>query len=79
MKKIVQALATIFNNQFDVLAEQLQTLTDMISLAKKENTKQFKEGLKKLREEINQQIKNTVDQKSKENIQYTDKLLNRSE
>ena len=79
MKKIVQALATIFNNQFDVLAEQLQTLTDMISLAKKENTKQFKEGLKKLREEINQQIKNTVDQKSKENNQYTDKLLNRSE
>ena len=79
MKKIVQALAAIFNNQFDVLAEQLQTLTDMISLAKKENTKQFKEGLKKLREEINQQIKNTVDQKSKENNQYTDKLLNRSE
>ena len=79
MKKIVQALATIFNNQFDVLAEQLQTLNDMISIAKKENAKQFKEGLKKLREEINQQIKNTVDQKSKENNQYTDKLLNRSE
>jgi hypothetical protein len=51
----------------------------MISLAKRENEKLFKEGLNKLREEMNEEVRNVVDQKFKESNQYTDKLLNRSE
>jgi hypothetical protein len=40
---------SIFNNEFDVLAEELETLTDMIALAKKENEKSFKEDLSRLK------------------------------
>ena len=53
-------------------------MTDMISLSKKENEKAFKENLSKLRGEINEEIKNIVNQKSKETSQYTDKSLSRS-
>lgn len=35
IKKSVQAIITIFNNEFDTLAEELDTLIEMIALAKK--------------------------------------------
>jgi len=51
----------------------------MISLAKKENEKTLKEGLGKLKVEVEEEIKNAVNQKTKESNQYTDKSTNRSE
>ena len=39
IKKSVQAIITVFNNEFDTLAEELDTLMEMIALAKKENEK----------------------------------------
>lgn len=34
MKKISQTLVTIFNDEFDVLAEELDLLTEMIKVSK---------------------------------------------
>lgn len=36
IKKSVQTIITIFNNEFDTLAQELETITDMIALSKKE-------------------------------------------
>ena len=56
---------SIFNNEFDVLAEELETLTDMIAIAKKENEKHFKEELVKLKTELQEELSMTVTQKGK--------------
>jgi len=34
MKKISQAIVTIFNDEFEVLAEELDLLTEMIKVSK---------------------------------------------
>lgn len=34
MKKISQTIVTIFNDEFDVLAEELELLTEMIKVGK---------------------------------------------
>ncbi len=47
LKKSVQAIITIFNNEFDVLAEELESLTQMIAMSKKETEKYFKEQINK--------------------------------
>lgn len=79
LKKNVQALVSIFNNEFDVLAEELETLTDMIALAKKENEKSFSEDLGRLRAELTEEIKNAVKQKAKECNSYADKAVSRAD
>ena len=48
-----------------MLAEELETLTDMIALAKKENEKILKEDLNRLRTEILEEMKVTINQKGK--------------
>ena len=70
LKKSVQALVSIFNNEFDVLAEELETLTDMIALAKRENEKQFKEELLKIKNEMREELSTLIVQKGKENALF---------
>ena len=79
LKKSVQAIVAIFNNEFDVLAEELEALTDMIALAKRENEKALKEGLARQRESLLEEVKVMVNSKGKELTLYTDKGVNRSE
>jgi hypothetical protein len=62
-----------------VLAEELETLTDMVALAKKENEKQFKEDLSKVKSELQEEMATALAQRGKESTIYTDKVAARSE
>lgn len=77
LKKSVQAIITIFNNEFDVLAEELESLTQMIALSKKETEKYFKEQISKQNSQSAEAIRQLISQKNKESNQYTDKAINR--
>lgn len=79
LKKSVQALVSIFNNEFDVLAEELETLTDMIALAKRENEKQFKEELLRIKNEMREELSTLLAQKGKENALLAERIAGRSE
>ena len=35
MKKSIQTIITVFNNEFDTLAQELDTISDLIALSKK--------------------------------------------
>lgn len=52
LRKTVQTVVTIFNGEFDVLAEELDLLTEMIALAKKETEEHVQEQVYKLKTEI---------------------------
>lgn len=79
LKKSVQALVAIFNSEFDVLAQELQALTEMIALAKRQNDKATKEQLSKQRESMMEEIKVLLSSRGKESNLYTDKAIARSE
>lgn len=49
LKKNIQAIVAIFNNEFDVLADELESLTEMIALGKRESEKAMREELARYR------------------------------
>ena len=51
----------------------------MIAIAKKENEKQFKEELNKLKVSLQEETSALVVQKGKESALYAEKIVNRSE
>lgn len=57
MKKISQTIVTIFNDEFDVLAEEMDLLTEMIKVGKMQNEKNTRDEIKKNNEESLQEIK----------------------
>lgn len=66
IKKSVQAIITIFNNEFDTLAEELDTLIEMIALAKKQNQKFVKEEIKKNTNDIMVKVKEMINSSQKQ-------------
>lgn len=65
----------IFNNEFDVLADELESLTEMIALGKKESEKSMREELGKYRGEFMEEVKILVGIKAKEANAFTDKAI----
>lgn len=72
-------MVTVFNNEFDALAQELETITDMMALSKKEIEKFVKEELKKSEQEIIKQVKQLIKSSSKETTLTAEKNLTRQE
>ncbi len=61
MKKISQTIVTIFNDEFDVLAEEIDLLTEMVKVAKAEGEKYAREEVKRGKDEMLEEVKALVD------------------